>query len=221
MTKTELNKLSKQIVKEHGQPQWDMNQPVNESAKLLLELRNRYRDSQKELIKTRELVKRIDEIPEQVQLPLLPLPEELIKDSWLTPFNAEQKIVITEWITDITAKPKTLADKTGQDIKLVRNTLNSEAFKLLRANLSLAHKNLLPIEASLKLRSLLHSKNEKIAFAAAQLVLEDAHLYKTQATEVNVHKATDVVLDKKTEDRLKQLGDALLADENEDVDPTR
>lgn len=212
MTKLTYNELKALIIKEHGNPDWELNQPRNESARRLAELKNKYLDERREERKTKELVKDVHNllIPNDT-LPM-PFPDELIKDSWLTPFSKEGKQVVRQWALDITQRPAAIQAATNLPMPLVRSTISSEAFKLLRGHLALAYKNILPLEASSALRRCLHSKDDKIALQALKLVLIDAGLYKGETSEVTHHQSQSVTLDPATEKRLRELGNQLLND---------
>jgi hypothetical protein len=212
MTKTEYTKLKAEIVKQYGQPVYELNQAINESARKLVEVKLAYLKEKHEVEKTRQLIKDVKQIAIPTESDFIAVPEELLKESWLSPFDEGQRQLIRLWLSDISQTAKALAEATGQDIKAVRATMSSEAFKLLRGHLALAYKGLLPLEASAALRGLLKCKTENVVLQAAKLVLIDAGLYKGESLDITNNKPKEVLLDAATEEKLRKLGNELLND---------
>lgn len=206
MTKVEYNKLKALIIKSHGLPEYELNKPVNESASRLVELKRQFISENQEVLELKRLTKDVKDIEIAEQIDLV-IPEEIVKESWLTPFDTEQRTVVKQWLNDISQTKQQIADATGFTMPLVRATFRSDAFKALRKHLELAFKPLLPLEALATLRTLLRSKTENVALQAAKLVLIDAGLYKGESLDLNVTKPTDVMLDDATIDKLRKLGD--------------
>lgn len=212
MTRTEYNKLKAGIIQVHGQPEWELNKPVNPSAVALQDLKTKYLAELYQTNKTKKLVKDVNALAIPDNAPVI-VPDELLKESWLTPFNDKQKDIIRTWIQDISQSSREIAEATGQEIRAVRATLSCEAFKMLRGHLALAYKGLLPLEASAALRALLRSKTDNVVLQAAKLVLLDAGLYKGDSLEVTAIQSKDVKLDPATEERLRKLGNEVLGTE--------
>lgn len=209
MKRSEYDLLKANVIKEFGQPQWELNRPANDSAIKLVELKQRFTAEQREVIQLKQLVKDVKDVEILEQIDLV-VPEEIVKESWLTPFNEQQKAVVNAWLSDISQTKNQLSLATGLGMPVIRSTFRSDAFKALRKHLELAFKPLLPLEALATLRTLLRSKTENVALQAAKLVLIDAGLYKGESLDLNVSKPTEVQLDDATIERLRKLGDQAL-----------
>lgn len=72
MTKDQLTLRTQEIINTHGKPTWDMSQPVNESARLLVQLRTEYRmealANKKQAAKAKGQDQKADGIDEIAQL---------------------------------------------------------------------------------------------------------------------------------------------------------
>ncbi len=209
MKKTEYNLLKASIIKEFGHPEWELNKPINESATKLQELKYRFTKENREIVELKQLAADVKDIEIKESISFT-IPEEILKDSWLTPFTDEQKAVINQWLLDISQTKPDIAKAVNCTIPVVRSTFRCEAFKALRKHLELAFKPLLPLEALATLRTLMRSKTENVALQAAKLVLIDAGLYKGESLDVTQHKTTEVVLDPETEEKLRKLGNQVL-----------
>ncbi len=202
-------KLQSEIIRQHGSPEWELNMPVNESARKLRALKIARQKERLEVEATKELLAEFKEIDVPSADPMS-VPDQIVKDSWLTPFDSDQKRIVLQWLENIKQDPDQLASATNLDRKVVKQTLRSEAFKLLRTHLELAYKSLAKLEAVIKLRQLANSRDEKIAFQASKLIANDAGLYKGESLDVTEHRPQEVLLDAKTEEKLRKLGDQLL-----------
>lgn len=216
MKKTEYNQLKASIIKQYGPPLYDMNKPYNESATKLVELKQRFLSEQKEAEKTKQLITDIKDLDIPLNKESINVPEELLKETWLTPFSNDGKKIIKQWLLDITQRTKEISEATGIEKDVVRATMSSEAFKLLRGHLALAYKQILPLEASAALRTLLQSKTDNVVLQAAKLILIDAGIYKGESLDMNITKPTTVVLDEATEEKLRKLGNDIMSNENKE-----
>lgn len=209
MLKNEYNLLKANIIKELGEPVWELNKPVNDSALKLIELKNQFVRENREALELKKLVKDVKEVEFNEQTDLV-VPDDIVKDSWLSPFNEDQKTVIRCWLSDISQSKQQISAATTLSMPVIRSTFRSDAFKALRKHLELAFKPLLPLEALATLRTLLRSKTENVALQAAKLVLLDAGLYKGDSIDITQTKTTEVVLDSATEEKLRKLGNDVM-----------
>lgn len=208
MDKNEYDLAKLNIIKQYGVAEWDMGDAVNPSAKKLVELRHAYSRNKAEIVRTKKLAEQIKELTPVVNSSSMTVPEELIKQEWLVSFNDEQRKIIMQWSRNIKQTPKQIADIVDSSMFTVKHTLNLEAFKHLRIHLQNAHKDLLPLEASIALRECLHSPTENVRFNALKMVLIEAGLYRAENSEAT--NRPERVLDKETEKKLKELGDRVL-----------
>lgn len=214
MNKIEYNLLKSNLIKQLGEPLWELNKPVNDSALKLVELKNQFLREGREALELKKLVKDVKDVEFNEQTDLV-VPDDIVKDSWLSPFNDDQKLVIKCWLSDISQSKQQIAQATSLPVATVRTTFRSDAFKSLRKHLELAFKPLLPLEALATLRTLLRSKTENVALQAAKLVLLDAGLYKGDSIDITQTKTTEVLLDAATEEKLRKLGNDVLGVESE------
>jgi hypothetical protein len=209
MNKEEHDKQKELIISQYGKPEWDMGDPVNESAKKLVELRQSYAKAKSDINKTKRLAENVKELTSSLpQLKNVVIPDEIIRNEWLITFNELQKQIVTQWSKNIKQNVSEIAIACKCTNQQVKQTLGLEAFQHLRSKLANAYKDLLPLEASAALRDCLYSQTENVRFNAIKMVLVDAGIYKDQNSEPI--KPVESVLDKETQEKLRKLGDHLI-----------
>lgn len=208
MTKEEYLKSKELIIKEYGEPEWDVGDPYNDSAKKLFELRNAYNTGLKEKEKNRRLANTVRAITENVAHKWIAVPEEVVRPEWLVPFNEKQQRIVKQWLKNIKQTPKQISDELNIPSEQVKNTMTLEAFYMLRRHLTNGCKELLPLESIIALRDVLASSNDATKLKAALTVLMDVGCIKANAVEAEAPR--ELVLDNETQEKLRKLGDKLI-----------
>lgn len=195
------------IIKQYGQPERDFDRtPLNESAKRIDQLNAVKLQAYNEDKQAKKLLRLSAKIKENKAF-VVQVPEQLIRAEWLITFTEPQKLIITQWLKNTEQTPKQIADAIASTIPAVRTLMSLEAFKMLKAHLAQAYKELLPIPALARLRELLFSDNESVSKDIAKLVLMDAGLFKPEMAEAT---KTEKSMDAETEKKLKELADRML-----------
>jgi hypothetical protein len=209
MNKTEYEALQKEIIHKFGKPEYDMYEPQNESALKLRELRLAYTNQKQKDRRDKRLIEGVNNIPHLKEPALIPVPPQLIDESWMTPFTEQQRLVIKQWSKNIKQKPSEIGTAVNVHWSTVRAVFDSEAFGLLRKRLAIEWKEMLPLEAVWALQDCLNSPMDNVKLQAAKLILNDANLIKESPTEINIASSTKIQ-DIETEKKLKEIGDKVL-----------
>lgn len=213
MYKPEANKeyiKQKELIEaQYGKAEFDYDHsPLNESAKKLLDLKYSIARSKAEAEKNKKLAETVKAITQNVANKFVPVPEEIIRHEWLAAFNEKQQRIIKCWISNIKQTPKQIADYLNIPTEQVKNTMSLEAFHVLRKHLTIACKEMLPLESILALRDVIASSQDATKLKAALTILMDVGYLKT--TQIGDAEPHQVVLDKDTEAKLRELGDKVL-----------
>jgi hypothetical protein len=212
MDKLEYEKSKANIIKQFGQPEYDMSDPVNESAKKLVELKNLYLKGLNDAVKAEKLEKNIKEIVKALPGLSRPVPQEVVRAEYLVAFTEKQKEVVHQWFKNVGQSIEAIAVATGNTETFVKNTMSLEAFKALRLNLTKGLLEVTNLEAIIALRECLNSKQDNIKFNAAELFLRDQGILKDKQPDTVIKN--EVVLDKDKMDELNAQANKLLGYDN-------
>lgn len=210
MTKQEYKNQQEIIINEFGKPEYDMHEPVNESAKRLTELKQAYLKARNEAEKHKKLADTVKVITENVQYKHQAVPDDVIRPEYLAAFNEKQKRIINQWGKNINQSAKQISDELNISTLEVKAVFTLAAFKILKLNLTRAVLDtVLPLPAVLTLKECLQSDNPSVKLNALKLVLINVGLLK-DTTESNVDKPSQIAFDKETEEQLRKLGSQIL-----------
>lgn len=199
------------IEAQYGKAEYDFdNTPLNESARKLMEYRNGIARAKIDAVKNKKLVETVKAITQNAPNKFLPIPEEAIRGEWLIPFNEKQQRIVKCWISNIKQTPKQIADYLNIQTDQVRNTMSLEAFHVLRKHLTIACKELLPLESILALRDILASSQDATKLKAALTILMDVGYIRANQLDESSTPQVEVTFDKDTQEKLRKLGDSLI-----------
>jgi hypothetical protein len=200
MTDQEYQAMKAEIIAKFGQPEYDMRDPVNESARLIAKLvaRKSVEDraaTKKQKSEFAQLVGSLDKTAET-----LPAPD--INDNDLTAFDETERQLITAYFSDLNQSPKTLATRFNVNYQMITALFKSDRFKILYKKV---FDSILPLEGLIALRALLKKGDTK----AVLETLRHYGLIKTEAVDVNITRSTPIE-DVAAVDLLKKIGDSIV-----------
>lgn len=207
MNQKEYNLTKQEILTQYGKPEYDLFEPVNESAKKLKELRRLYARSKQDLKRTAEVTLAIKKLA-PLGLKASVVPEELVRPEWLVPFNKEQLAVIRQWLMNTRQGVDAIARIVKVTPNFVKQVLQSQSFRMLDMHLRQAYKEMLPLEAWARLRECFDSDNPNVKLNATKLILIDSGDIKPVQDE-NINKPPEM-LDPDLQEKLRQKGDRLI-----------
>lgn len=197
MNKSEYELAKQEIITRLGQPEFDMSEPVNDSAKEIKELRSRYRSGimtgRKRLSLTPKEEKEVVEEAKYTKA----VPIHLNEDDLIV-FKPAERILLMSYFENTDLSPKDLSRMYPEfSISKIVALLHSGYFKRLAGKM---FEQTLPVKLQWALLKLVEAKNPKIV----ERMSEHFGLLKSQETTLNVNKPID---DPATVAKLKQIGD--------------
>lgn len=205
MNQKEYNNTKQAILKQYGVPEYDLFEPVNESAKKLKELRKLYAKSRQDLKKAAEIALAVKHLAPLALKPVV-IPEEIVRPEWLVAFSKEGLQVVQQWLMNTRQGATAISKILKMTPAFVKQVLQSEAFMILNGQLRKAHKEMMPLESWIRLRECLDSDNHSVKYNAAKLSLMDSGDIAPMQEDAG---SKDKVFDPDTEARLRELGNKL------------
>lgn len=200
MTKAEYHELKAKIVTEYGEAEWDMGQPVNESARRLNELATTYRvgaitEAAKKRKELRELADSAEQVKSEKSYKSL---GACLDKQDLAPFTTKECGVLESFFENPNQTDKELGHKHGVTYQFVVALKKSLAFKMLYNKVL---DRLLPIEAGFALRKAINSGDSQII----RRVAEHYGLLKAEQTDLTIKPKE--INDPEVMKMLRELGD--------------
>lgn len=201
----------KQIIEKHGEPVFELGNPVNESAKLLRALRNqKIQESRKTGMKqgrptsvpnlgsveATEIAKQVRKHLNQVTPRSLPAME--VEDKDIRMFNENEQNLIRDHFREPELSNKDLAKKHQVSYQFVTALMNTPSVKLLEAKVT---DRLFPWETRMSILHGLRSNLPQITLRMA----EHLNIISSSKTELNI--TNKPIEDPETIKMLRELGD--------------
>lgn len=207
MTDQEYQDKKAEIIQKYGEPEYDMHQPQNESARLLSQLKfekaNAARGAKPPV---RRDARAKSEAELSLELYIQSLPDPDINDTDLINFTDVEKRIIKETFSNLLRPHKEVATACSTTYQKVTAFIKTTPYLVLRNK---AFNNVLELETLLTLRSLLQKGDTKIAL---ELGRKYGFINK-EAVDVNINKSTPIE-DVDAINLLKKIGDASAKKQN-------
>ncbi len=203
MTDQEYQDQKAEIIKQFGEPTYDLQSPTNDSARMIAKLIARKSVESRQANQRDEFARMVGSLPSKVDATI---PALDINETDLNTFDNTEKQIITAYFVDLNQSPKTLADRFNVNYQKVTALFKSERFKVLYTKV---FNQILPLEGLIALRSLLKKGDTK----ATLETLRHYGLLKSEAVDVNINKSTPIE-DVDAINLLKKIGDASAKKQN-------
>lgn len=206
MTKEEYNTQKEQIAKEYGLPEYDMGDPINESARKHKELLSLYRlsnlkekrDKETKELKTLAQTAK-DNKKEYIEHSVAPT---FLTNKDLESFNSREKDIIIAYFEDFSLTSKELSNRFGLPHQTISALFRTMQFKILYTKV---FDQLLPLESLVALRQAMKNGDSKVSLRIA----EHYGILKNEQKDVNV--LSKPIDDPKAHEMLNQLADKIMA----------
>lgn len=187
MTQEEYDNEKAEIKKKFGKPEWDMNEPQNEAAKRLFDLKvvfNKSRqNAKKEEQKTVELTEIVKTVQEDEAIRSIKFDVPASCEPYFLRFKPEEQLIILAYLDNSYQTAAEIGKKAAVSRQKVASFLESDDFLLFKGRVLMALKDQLSLGAMVALDKSLRADNETVRLKASELVLTDSGYIKNKESE--------------------------------------
>lgn len=210
LTKEDKDKAIAEVIKKYGQPVFEMSEPKNECAKLVLELNTQYRlervaaaRAEKKANGQKQAANTLNEIAQGIErgkyVDSIPGPMFLQEEDLLG-FTEEQRTIVKAKFENWERTNKQLAIQYQTHTQTITALFNTQRFKMLYMKVI---DRVLPFDAMQSLRRAMRSDDSKVTLRIAE------HYGLIKSEKIDVNMSNKPIEDPKAIEMLKQLGDRL------------